>query len=146
LLYDPFDADLLQGWRLDAADCYQELVKNERGWCWCQQLGLWLGSWQGELKRETAPWLCFYDPDGNLILLPEEQRDRERQRAELAEGQRDRERQEKELAQQQREAERQARLDSVARLLALGLGVAEVGAALDLSVAEVERVRDAAAE
>ncbi len=148
-VYDPFEADSLQGWRLDAADRYQEIVKSEQGWCWCQELDLWLGRWLGELTRETAPWLRFYDAEGNLVLLPEE---REQRRAELAENQRDLERQRAELAEnqrdlerQEREQERQARLDSVLRLLALGLGVAEVAAALDLSVAVVEQVRDSQA-
>ncbi len=148
-VYDPFEADSLQGWRLDAADRYQEIVKSEQGWCWCQELDLWLGLWLGELTRETAPWLRFYDAEGNLVLLPEE---REQRRAELAENQRDLERQRAELAENQRdlerrerEQERQARLDSVLRLLALGLGVAEVAAALDLSVAVVEQVRDSQA-
>ncbi len=148
-VYDPFEADSLQGWRLDAADRYQDIAKSEQGWCWCQELELWLGRWLGELTRETAPWLRFYDAEGNLVLLPEE---REQRRAELAENQRDLERQRAELAENQRdlerrerEQERQARLDSVLRLLALGLGVAEVAAALDLSVAVVEQVRDSQA-
>lgn len=148
-VYDPFEADSLQGWRLDAADRYQDIAKSEQGWCWCQELDLWLGCWLGELTRETAPWLRFYDAEGNLVLLPEE---REQRRAELAENQRDLERQRAELAEnqrdlerQEREQERQARLDSVLRLLALGLGVAEVAAALDLSVAVVEQVRDSQA-
>ncbi len=117
-----------------AAGRYQDLDKDERGWLWCEVLGLWFGSWPGEILRETAPWLRFYDPYGNLVLLPEK---REQQRAEFAERQRDAERQEK-------EQERQARLDSVSRLLALGLGVAEVAAALDLPAAVVEQIRDAA--
>lgn len=78
-VYDPFNPESLQGWHLDTHQQYQPLVPNEQGWLWCQRLGLWLGTWQGTLERETAVWLRFYDSQGNLVLLPEEA---ERQRAE----------------------------------------------------------------
>jgi hypothetical protein len=35
-------------------------------------LGLWLGTWQGTIDRETLTWLRFYDQSGALVLLPEE--------------------------------------------------------------------------
>ncbi len=31
-----------------------------------------MGTWQGTIDRETAIWARFYDPEGNLIPLPEE--------------------------------------------------------------------------
>jgi hypothetical protein len=31
-----------------------------------------LGTWEGTIDRETAIWARFYDPEGNLIPLPEE--------------------------------------------------------------------------
>ncbi|GAB4173449.1 MAG: Uma2 family endonuclease [Coleofasciculaceae cyanobacterium] len=79
LVFDPFNPDSLQGWRLDADFRYQPLVPNEQGWLWCETLGFWLGTWEGTIERETAPWLRFYDQQGNLVLLPEEA---EHQRAE----------------------------------------------------------------
>ncbi|MBH8551489.1 Uma2 family endonuclease [Nostocaceae cyanobacterium CENA357] len=78
-VFDPFDANSLQGWRLDANFRYQPLVANEQGWLWCETLGFWLGTWEGTIQRETAFWLRFYDHNKNLVLLPEEA---ERQRAE----------------------------------------------------------------
>lgn len=85
-VFNPFDPNSLQGWSLDAADCYQPLVPNEQGWLWSQTLGLWLGTWSGTLIRETAVWLRFYDSSGNLVLLPEEaaqaRAEQERQQAE----------------------------------------------------------------
>ncbi|MFM7791867.1 MAG: hypothetical protein ACKO90_28435, partial [Microcystis panniformis] len=48
------------------------LERNERGWLWCETLGYWLGTWEGTIDRETAIWARFYDPEGNLIPLPEE--------------------------------------------------------------------------
>jgi len=79
-IFDPFAPDSLQGWHLNGQ--YQELTKNERGWLWCESLGLWLGTWSGEIQRETAVWLRFYDGDGKLVPLPEEAAE---QRAEAAE-------------------------------------------------------------
>lgn len=71
-VYDPFDANSLQGWHLDANQQYEVLTPNDRGWLWCQKLGLWLGTWEGTIDRETAIWLRFYDVAGNLVFLPEE--------------------------------------------------------------------------
>ncbi|MDJ0605125.1 MAG: hypothetical protein PX482_15915, partial [Microcystis sp. M53602_WE12] len=51
---------------------YHSLERNERGWLWCETLGYWLGTWEGTIDRETAIWARFYDPEGNLIPLPEE--------------------------------------------------------------------------
>ncbi|HEY9657471.1 MAG TPA: hypothetical protein V6C65_03340 [Allocoleopsis sp.] len=56
-------------------------------------LGLWLGTWEGSIRREPAggscAWLRFYDAMGNLVLLPEESErqraNQEQQRAEQAE-------------------------------------------------------------
>jgi Uma2 family endonuclease len=71
-VYDPFDANSLQGWHLDHEQQYQPLTPNENGWLWCRRLGLWLGTWEGTIDRETAIWARFYDVAGNLVLLPEE--------------------------------------------------------------------------
>jgi hypothetical protein len=69
--FDPFEPTVLEGWQL-ANLHYQPLTPNGRGWLWCEALGLWLGTWQGTLDRETALWLRFYDEAGRLVLLPEE--------------------------------------------------------------------------
>lgn len=84
-VYDPFDRESLQGWHLGNTLRYEELEPDDRGFLWCESLGLWLGTWQGILKRENATWLRFYDRSGNLVLLPEEIAENERQRADLAE-------------------------------------------------------------
>lgn len=39
-VFDPFDPNSLQGWHLDANQCYEPLTPNEQGWLWCQRLGL----------------------------------------------------------------------------------------------------------
>ncbi|NEP13918.1 MAG: hypothetical protein F6K14_27700 [Symploca sp. SIO2C1] len=85
-VYDPYDPSSLQGWSLDSSLTYQPLEPNDRGWLWCETLGLWLGSWEGEVQAQSGVWLRFYDTEGNLVLLPEEaervEREKESQRAE----------------------------------------------------------------
>lgn len=88
-VFDPFDPTSLAGWRLDLTAGYQPLLANERGWLWCETLGLWLGRWEGAIDREpmtgSCQWLRFYDPQGNFLPLPEEaaqqQAEQEKQRA-----------------------------------------------------------------
>ena len=96
-VYDPFDKHSLQGWYLSSNLCYEEIVPDDRGWLWCESLGLWLGIWEGTLTKEKADWLRFFDRDGNIILLSQELAEQERERAEQ---ERERaERAESELAQ-----------------------------------------------
>ncbi|MDZ4877374.1 MAG: hypothetical protein CLLPBCKN_006809 [Chroococcidiopsis cubana SAG 39.79] len=84
-IYDPFAAEELVGWHLELGRGYQPLIPNERGWLWCETLELWLGTWQGSIRREpptgTCDWLRFYDRAFNLVLLPEEIAAREQQQA-----------------------------------------------------------------
>lgn len=100
-IYNPFKPDSLEGWQLDATRHYQPLIPNERGWLWCEVLGLWLGTWEGVIDNEpcrgTCHWLRFYDAQGNLVPLPEEVA---QQQAEVAQ-------QQAEAAQQQVALERQ---------------------------------------
>jgi hypothetical protein len=127
-VYNPFDATSLQGWALDQNQCYQEIIPDHRGWLWCQRLGLWLGVWMGSIQREEAPWLRFYDLDGNLILLPAELAEIERQNAEIerqrtqaAYQQAEIERQRTQAAYQQAESERQRAERLAAQLRQLGI-------------------------
>ena len=69
-VYNPFEPNSLQGWHHH--NSYQPITPDERGWLWCEALGLWLGPWTGTIDRETLTWLRFYDASGALILLPEE--------------------------------------------------------------------------
>ncbi len=116
-VFDPFDPNSLQGWRLDASLRYQSLVPNERGWLWCETLGFWLGTWEGIVDRETAVWVRFYDESGNLVPLPEEAA---QQQAETAQQQAETAQQQAETAQQQAEHERQRADRLAARLRELG--------------------------
>jgi Uma2 family endonuclease len=53
---------------------YQPLQPNERGWRWSQQLGLYLGIYNNQLR--------FFTPEGDLVPSPEETAEAERQRSE----------------------------------------------------------------
>ena len=97
-VFNPFDANSLQGWHLDSSLGYQPLVPNEQSWLWCQTLGFWLGTWEGTIDRETAVWLRLYDEAGNLVLLPEEAA---QQQAQTAQQQLEVAQQQAQIAQQQ---------------------------------------------
>lgn len=123
-IFDPFNPTSLQGWRLQLGRGYQPLQPNQYGWLWCETLGLWLGTWEGVVDREpprgTCQWLRFYDPDENLVLLPEEQEQQraaqERQRAEQAEL----------LLAQERQRVEQERAQLIERLRTKGIDPDEV--------------------
>ncbi|OUL30182.1 Uma2 family endonuclease [Nostoc sp. 106C] len=123
-VFDPFDSNSLQGWRLDVNFRYQPLVANEQGWLWCETLGFWLGTWDGTIDRETALWLRFYDREGNLVFLPEEaehqRAETESQRAEAESQRAEAEFQRAESERQRAESERQRAERLAARLRELG--------------------------
>lgn len=110
-VYDPYDPRSLQGWHLGEDQRYHPLVPNDRGWLWSAALELWLGPWQGEIHRESALWLRFYDPDGNLVLLDSEAAQQQAEQAQQA----------AEQAQQQAERERQRADRLAAQLRSLGI-------------------------
>jgi len=130
-VYDPFDANSLRGWGLNQRK-YEELEANPRGWLWCETLGLWLGTWEGTILRETAHWLRFYNREGKLVPLPEEReredKERERQRADRALASLEVERQEKaqerqraEQAEAALEEERRKQQALIEKLKAMGI-------------------------
>ncbi|MBF2075663.1 MAG: Uma2 family endonuclease [Synechococcales cyanobacterium C42_A2020_086] len=93
-----FDPDTLElkGFHLMDGQ-YQELQPTPQGWLWSQQLQLYLGLWDGKLR--------FFTPEGELVLLPEEdlsqQAEQERQRAEQERQRAEQERQRAEAAEQE---------------------------------------------
>jgi hypothetical protein len=70
-----------------------------------------LGRWEGECLGQQAVWLCFYDRDGNLVLLPSEA---ERRRAEAERQRAEAERQRAERAEAEL-ARKRARLRELGR-------------------------------
>lgn len=78
---------------------YQPIPLTEQGWRWSQQLGLYLGIHNQQLR--------FFTADGVLVASPEESAVAEQQRAEIA--------------QQQTEIARQRNEKLVAKLRELGI-------------------------
>jgi Uma2 family endonuclease len=74
-----FDPDSLefQGFEL-VRGMYQELLANEQGWLWSEQLELYLGVREGQLR--------FFTGEGQLVSTPEEAAMAQQQRASQAEA------------------------------------------------------------
>lgn len=68
--YDPDQRQLI-GWRLNANQ-YAVIDPDPRGWLWSEQLGLWLGAWEGDYLGEDNVWLRFYTADGVLVATERE--------------------------------------------------------------------------
>ncbi len=81
-----------QGFRLMVGK-YEAITANASGWLWSQQLELFLGIYQSQLR--------YFSPEGELVLTPLELAEVAQQQAEAAQQQAEAERQQKELAQQQ---------------------------------------------
>lgn len=80
--YDP-DPRNLQGWRLGQHLTYEPLQPNPRGHLPSEQLGAWLGLWEGEYQGVKATWVRLFEENGVCAPTGEEA---ERQRAEAAEA------------------------------------------------------------
>ncbi len=100
------------GFRL-TSHWYEAIPADERGLCWSEELGLYLGVVDKQLR--------YFESDGTLVLGPEETALREQHRAEQAESQAEQERQGREAAEQQAEAERQRAERLAQRLRELGV-------------------------
>ncbi len=64
---------------------YQQMEANERNHYPIPPLGVELGLWNGTYQNQTQSWLRWWNLDGNLLLIGQEQAEKERKRAELAE-------------------------------------------------------------
>jgi Uma2 family endonuclease len=111
--YDP-DAQRLEGWRL-INHRYEPIAPNDQGWLWCEELGLWLGPWEGKFQDNPATWLRFYDAAGKLGPTF----------AEGAQDEAEAERQRAEAERQRAEAERQRAEAAEAELAQLRAALAE---------------------
>jgi Uma2 family endonuclease len=71
----------LEVYRLEGTR-YRRLEPNERGHYPIDPLGAELGIWNGFFWNETAPWLRWYDAQGELLRIGEERAEQEHIRAE----------------------------------------------------------------
>jgi Uma2 family endonuclease len=111
-----------KGFRLESGK-YQALPPNEAGWLWSEQLNLFLGLLEGELRLFTAA--------GNLVLQPEEAaaiaQEQAQRQAERAQRQAEQAQKQAEQAQRQAEQERQQKERLAERLRQLGVDPDELG-------------------
>jgi Uma2 family endonuclease len=91
---------------------YQLLPANERGHYPIYPMGVELGIWQGQYKNMEAPWLRWWDAQGNLLLNSDEKSQQLSSQLEEVSSQ---------LEQQQQKAERLAQ-----RLRQLGIEADDV--------------------
>lgn len=61
---------------------YQKLEPNERGHYPIPLLGVELGLWEGAYQNQPMLWLRWWDLQGNLLLIGQEEAEQERQRTE----------------------------------------------------------------
>ncbi len=80
VIFEP-KTGLLEVYRLQTQR-YELELPNPEGQHWLSEIGLFLGTWQGEKEGRTGYWLRWWDEAGNLLLWSVEQLEQERQRAE----------------------------------------------------------------
>lgn len=109
----------LQGWRLSEGE-YVPLEPNERGWLWSQQLGAWVGTWEGEIEiAGPGVWLRFYDKQSSVVPMTAEEAKRQAEQARKRAGkERQRAKEQEALAREQRKRAEAAEAE-VARLRSL---------------------------
>lgn len=99
-----------QGFRLSSLK-YEPLLPNEHGWLWSEELQLFVGIFEQQLR--------FFTPAGELVLLPEEAVNQAQQQLEI-------ERHRSERAEAQLEAERQKAAQLQQRLRELGVNLEDL--------------------
>jgi hypothetical protein len=86
---------------------YELKLPDENGRHWMEEIGLYLGTWQGTKEGRTGYWLRWWDRDRNLLPWAVEQIEQERQRVEQERQRVEQERQRTEQERQRAEQERQ---------------------------------------
>ncbi|WP_072620119.1 Uma2 family endonuclease [Spirulina major] len=81
VIFNPVQS-LLELYRLDENGRYQLQTPDAAERHWLPELGLALGSWQGEGFGRSGDWLRWWDESGNLLLWDSERAEQERERAE----------------------------------------------------------------
>ena len=113
-IYDP-DTETLQGWRLGENGRYHVIKPNEKGWLWCEQLGLWLGTWKGKFQGEEASLLASSTTRTTILIATSEERalaekrraEAEKERAEIEKQRAEAHKKHAQAEQKRAEAERQ---------------------------------------
>jgi Uma2 family endonuclease len=84
VIFEP-DSGSMEVYRLDQNGSYQPQGIAETGRYWIPELGLFLGTWQGEREQRSGYWLRWWDESDQLLLWSLEKMLQEKQRADEAE-------------------------------------------------------------
>ena len=122
-----FDPESLEfeGFSLISGE-YQPIEPNERGWLWSEQLELYLGIYENQLR--------YFSAEGELVPTPEEVAMEEKQQKELALQQKEYERQQKEYERQQKEYEVQQKELALQKIEELTAKLQELGIDIDQTI------------
>lgn len=107
---------------------YLEQPAGEDGRIWLEEMGLFLGKWEGKKAEMTTIWLRWWDQAGNLLLwgqesldLGRQQLEEEKQRVEEEKQRADQEKQRAEQEEQRAEKAEQIQAKLAAKLQELGI-------------------------
>ncbi|HEX6900217.1 MAG TPA: Uma2 family endonuclease [Thermoanaerobaculia bacterium] len=89
-MYDP-ETRRLEGFGLARrSSSYRPILPDADGRVWSEQLGVFVGFWEGTIEDKERVWIRLFRPDGSLVPTPEEaerqKADAERLRADAAEA------------------------------------------------------------
>lgn len=102
-------------------DRYQLQLPDENGRHWIENMGLFLGTWQGEKEGRNGYWLRWWDKNGNLLPWGLEQIAKEKEVAEQERQRAERERERAEQERQRAEQEKQEKERLIAFLVSQGI-------------------------
>lgn len=71
-LADP-DKRALEGFRLGRSIAYETINASTSGRLWCDELGAFLGWWDGEFHGNRGAWVRLFDEQGNLWPTKDEE-------------------------------------------------------------------------
>lgn len=75
---------------------YQKMTPNERGHYPIEPMEVELGLWSGTYQNQTQKWLRWWDNQGNLLLIGQEEAEKERAENEKERAEKEKERQKRE--------------------------------------------------
>lgn len=119
VIFEP-DGGLLEFYELKN-DRYQLTLPDENGRHWIENMGLFLGTWQGEKEGRNGYWLRWWDKDSNLLPWGLEQIAKEKEVAEQERQRAERERERAEQERQRAEQEREEKERLIAFLVSQGI-------------------------
>ncbi len=82
------------------------MTPNERGHYPIEPMEVELGLWSGTYQNQTQKWLRWWDNQGNLLLIGQEEAEKERAEKEKERAEKEKERAEKEKERAEKEKER----------------------------------------